>query len=224
MFLLAVLPYCLFPTMGSAAQQVRHTLLIDPAHGGEDTGVVFDKFREKDLTMKLALLVRQEAQKSENLKVQLTRSADTGMTVAERIEIVDAVKPDCLISLHVNAGFGKKATGYELYFPGFRQTVAGGGDSAAILKDMARNKHLNDAVRLAQQIQSSLEKVFPRKGRGLRDAPCPLLDGLNIPGLVVEIGFATNPEDRSALNSNETQQAIAKALVRGVQGYFRQRP
>jgi len=210
--------------MGSAAQQVRHILLIDPAHGGKDTGVVSDKLREKDLTMKLALLVRQEAQKSENLKVQLTRSADTGLTVAERIKIVGAVKPDCLISLHVNAGFGKKATGYELYFPGFRQTVAGGGDPAAILKDMARNKHLNDAVRLAQQIQSSLEKVFPRKGRGLRDAPCPLLDGLNIPGLVVEIGFATNPEDRSALNSNETQQAIAKALVRGVQGYFHQRP
>jgi N-acetylmuramoyl-L-alanine amidase len=224
MFLLIFLPYCLFPATESAAQQIRHTLLVDPAHGGEDPGVVSDNLREKDLTLKLALLVRQEAQKSENLKVQLTRSTDAGMTAAERIKIADAVKPDCLISLHVNAGFGKKATGYELYFPGFRQTVAGGGDSAAILKDMERNKHLNDAVRLAQQIQSSLEKVFPRKGRGLRDAPCPLLDGLNIPGLVVEIGFATNPEDRRAINSNETQQAIARALVRGVQGYFCQGP
>jgi N-acetylmuramoyl-L-alanine amidase len=220
----AVILCCLFAMTAAAAQANRHTVLIDPAHGGEDTGVVSDKIREKDLTMNLALLIRQEARKTADLQVQLTRNADRKMTIAERINAVDTVKPDCLISLHVNAGFGKKATGYEVYFPGFRQTVAGGGDSTAILKDMAKNKHLNDSVRLAQQIQSSLEKVFPRKGRGLRDAPSPLLDGLNIPGLIVEIGFATNPEDRKSLNEEETQRAVAEALVRGLQAYFQTGP
>jgi len=215
---------CLFAMTAAAAQPNRHTVLVDPAHGGEDTGVVSDKLREKDLTMNLALLIRQEARKTADLQVQLTRNADRKMTIAERINAVGTVKPDCLISLHVNAGFGKKATGYEVYFPGFRQTVAGDGDSAAILKDMAKNKHLNDSVRLAQQIQSSLEKVFPRKGRGLRDAPSPLLDGLNVPGLVVEIGFATNPEDRKRLNEEETQRAVAQALVRGLQAYFQRGP
>ena len=220
----AVILCCLFAMTAAAAQPNRHTVMIDPAHGGEDTGVVSDKLREKDLTMNLALLIRQEARKTADLQVQLTRNADRKMTIAERINAVGTVKPDCLISLHVNAGFGKKASGYEVYFPGFRQTVAGGGDSAAILKDMAKNKHLNDSVRLAQQIQSSLEKVFPRKGRGLRDAPCPLLDGLNVPGLVVEIGFATNPEDRKSLNEEETQRAVAQALVRGLQAYFQKGP
>jgi N-acetylmuramoyl-L-alanine amidase len=220
----AVILCCLFAMTAAAAQPNRHTVLIDPAHGGEDTGVVSDKLREKDLTMNLALLIRQEARKTADLQVQLTRNADRKMTTAERISAVGTVKPDCLISLHVNAGFGKKAVGYEVYFPGFRQTVAGGGDSAAILKDMAKNKHLNDSVRLAQQIQSSLEKVFPRKGRGLRDAPSPLLDGLNVPGLVVEIGFATNPEDRKSLNEEETQRAVAQALVRGLQAYFQKGP
>jgi len=215
---------CLFAMTAAAAQPNRHTVLVDPAHGGEDTGVVSDKLREKDLTMNLALLIRQEARKTADLQVQLTRNADRKMTIAERINAVGTVKPDCLISLHVNAGFGKKATGYEVYFPGFRQTVAGDGDSAAILKDMAKNKHLNDSVRLAQQIQSSLEKVFSRKGRGLRDAPSPLLDGLNVPGLVVEIGFATNPEDRKRLNEEETQRAVAQALVRGLQAYFQRGP
>ena len=220
----AVILCCLFAMTAAAAQPNRHTVMIDPAHGGEDTGVVSDKLREKDLTMNLALLIRQEARKTADLQVQLTRNADRKMTIAERINAVGTVKPDCLISLHVNAGFGKKASGYEVYFPGFRQTVAGGGDSAAILKDMAKNKHLNDSVRLAQQIQSSLEKVFPRKGRGLRDAPIPLLDGLNVPGLVVEIGFATNPEDRKSLNEEETQRAVAQALVRGLQAYFQKGP
>jgi len=220
----AVILCCLFAMTAAAAQPNRHTVMIDPAHGGEDTGVVSDKLREKDLTMNLALLIRQEARKTADLQVQLTRNADRKMTIAERINAVGTVKPDCLISLHVNAGFGKKASGYEVYFPGFRQTVAGGGDSAAILKDMAKNKHLNDSVRLAQQIQSSLEKVFPRKGRGLRDAPIPLLDGLDVPGLVVEIGFATNPEDRKSLNEEETQRAVAQALVRGLQAYFQKGP
>jgi len=220
----AVILCCLFAMTAAAAQPNRHTALIDPAHGGEDTGVVSDKLREKDLTMNLALLIRQEARKTADLQVHLTRNADRKMTIAERINAVGTFKPDCLISLHVNAGFGRKATGYEVYFPGFRQTVAGGGDSAAILKDMAKNKHLNDSVRLAQQIQASLEKVFPRKGRGLRDAPSPLLDGLDVPGLVVEIGFATNPEDRKSLNEEETQRAVAQALVRGLQAYFQKGP
>jgi N-acetylmuramoyl-L-alanine amidase len=214
----------LAPVTGTAAPQARHTVLIDPAHGGEETGVVSDKLREKNLNMNLALLIRQEAQKTGSLQVQLVRSADRDMTAAERIKAVNALKPDCVLSLHVNAGFGKKAVGYEVYFPGFRQSVAAGGDSAAIIKDMATNRHLNDSVRLAQQIQAALETVFPRKGRGLRDAPSPLLDGLNIPGLVVEVGFATSAEERKKLTDAETQKAIARALVKGLQDYFQNAP
>jgi N-acetylmuramoyl-L-alanine amidase len=221
---LALLVVCLVPVMGDGAQQNRYTVLIDPAHGGEDAGVVSDQLKEKDLTMNIALLIRQEAQKEEHFQVQLTRTADRTMTVAERIRAAGELKPDCLISLHINAGFGKKATGYEVYFPGFRQNLSAGGESAPILKDMVKNRSLNDSVRLAQQIQASIETVFPRKGRGLRDAPSPLLDGLTMPGLVVELGFATNPEERKRLTGEETQQAIARALVQGLRGYFGKTP
>ncbi|MCX5818414.1 MAG: N-acetylmuramoyl-L-alanine amidase [Deltaproteobacteria bacterium] len=213
------------PLTGAGAQQKNaYLVLIDPAHGGGDPGVVSDKLREKDLTMNIALLIRQEAQKKPGLQVQLTRSADRGMTIAERVKAAETMKADCLLSLHVNAGFGKKSTGYEIYFPGFRQAVSGGGDSSPIIKDMARNKSLNDSVRLAQQIQSGLETVFPRKGRGLRDAPSPLLDGLTIPGLVVEIGFATHPDDRKKLTEPETQRAIASAVVKGLQNFISKAP
>lgn len=224
MFTLALLITGLAPLTGSGAQKNRYTVLIDPAHGGDEAGVLADKLREKDLTLNLALLIRQEAQKGANFDVQLTRSADRTMTVSERSKAIGALQPDCLLSLHVNAGFGKKATGYEVYFPGFRQTVAGGGDSTVILKDMEKNSYLNDSVRLAQQIQASLETVFPRKGRGLRDAPSPLLDALTIPGLIVEVGFATYTEDRKKLTDEETQKAVARALVRGLRAYFQQAP
>ena len=89
---------------------------------------------------------------------------------------------------------------------------------------MVKTRHLNDSVRLAQHIQAGLETVFPRKGRGLRDAPIPLLDGLAIPGLVVEIGFMTNPEERKKLSDNETQRAVARALLNGLRAYFPKAP
>ena len=191
---------------------------------GDDPGVTSDKLREKELTLNLALLVREEAQKIPGLQVKLTRSTDRTLSIAERVKAAGTMKADALLSLHVNAGFGKKASGYEVYFPGFRQSVPGGGDSSPIIKDMARNTSLNDSVRLAQRIQSALESVFPRKGRGLRDAPSPLLDGLTIPGLVVEIGFATDPDDRKRLTAEQTQRAVARALVTGLRDYFRKAP
>jgi N-acetylmuramoyl-L-alanine amidase len=216
---------CMIPLIGAATPRPGTNLvLIDPAHGGDDAGVVSDKLREKDLTLTLALLIRQEAQKKPGLQVQLTRSADRGMTVAERAKADGTMKADCMVSLHVNAGFGNKSTGYEIYFPGFQQELPGGKDSSPIIKDMTRNKSLNDSVRLAQQIQSGLETVLPRKGRGLRDAPSPLLDGLTIPGLVVEIGFATHPDDRKKLTRPETQRAIASAIVNGLRNYFSSLP
>jgi N-acetylmuramoyl-L-alanine amidase len=224
-FTLVMLLVCMTPLTGAGApRQNAYLVLIDPAHGGEDPGVVSDKLREKDLTMNIALLILQEAQKKSGLQVKLTRSADRGMTIAERVKAAETMKADCLLSLHVNAGFGKKSNGYEIYFPGFRQVASGGGESSPIIKDMARNKSLNDSVRLAQQIQSGLETVFPRKGRGLRDAPSPLLDGLTIPGLVVEIGFATHTDDRKKLTEPETQRAIASAMVKGLQDYFSKMP
>lgn len=223
-FTLFLLMAVFAPLAGESAQQNRYMVLIDPAHGGEETGVVSDRLREKDLTMNLALLIRQEAKSKGNFDVQLTRSEDRTMTMAERKKAAAALKPHCLLSLHVNAGFGKKAAGYEVYFPGFQQTAAGGDASTAILKDMEKNRYLNDSVRLAQQIQTGLEVVFPRQGRGLRDAPSPLLDGLNIPAVVVEIGFATHQEDRKKLTDEQTQKAIARALVEGLWKYFQKTP
>lgn len=221
---LVLLAIGLVPSQGAGAQQKRYTVLIDPAHGGQETGVISDKLREKDLTMNISLLIRKEAQQKGNFDVQLTRSDDGTMAAAERRKAAVALKPDCLLSLHVNAGFGRKATGYEVYFPGFQQTVVGGDASAAILKDMVKNKYLNDSVRLAQAIQTGIDRVFPRQGRGLRDAPSPLLDGLTIPGVILEIGFATHPEDRKKLTDEDTQRAIARALVEGLWKYFQKTP
>ena len=187
--------------------------------------MVSDKLREKDLTLNLALLIRQEAQKAGNLQVQLVRARGQGHDDRgedqgdQRSETGLRAQPSCQCRFREKSRPVMRST-----FPVCGRTASGGGDSAAIIKDMANNRHLNDSVQLAQQIQAALETVFPRKGRGLRDAPSPLLDGLNIPGLVVEVGFATQPEDRKKLTDAETQKAIARALVKGLRDYFQNAP
>ncbi len=212
----------LVPILIVQATQAKRLVIIDAAHGGADAGVmVTDKIQEKEVTLILAQLLQKELAKSPDIQTQLTRTSDKTISNAERMKIIKAASGEVLfISLHVNAGFGKKATGYEIFFPGFKTPATDQNESKAILKDMEQNKYLNDSVRLAQMIQRNMENVFPRKGRGLRDAPIPILGDLSIPAVVLEVGFATNTDDRKKILNEKTQQAIAQALAKGIRDYF----
>ncbi len=212
----------LVPILMVQATQAKRLVIIDAAHGGADAGVmVTDKIQEKEITLILAQLLQKELAKSPDIQTQLTRTSDKTISNAERIKMVKAASGEVLfISLHVNAGFGNKATGYEIFFPGFKTPATDQNESKAILKDMEQNKYLNDSVRLAQMIQRNMENVFPRKGRGLRDAPMPILGDLSIPAVVLEVGFATNTDDRKKILNEKTQQAIAQALAKGIRDYF----
>lgn len=221
--LLILLMVIIFPLTDAMAQPARgkHLVTIDPAHGGADTGVkISDKEYEKDITLAVSLLIKNELDKSGNVSAQLTRTSDRDVSLSERKQIVKKMQSEIFVSIHVNAGFSKNSTGFEIYFPGFKGASAEQSDSKEILKDMARNKYLNDSVKLAQLIQKNMDKVFPRKSRGLRDSHVPALEGLSIPAVVVEMGFATNPEDRKKIVDASTQAAIAHALCQSIRDFF----
>ncbi len=218
---LLVLMLCLLPYAMAQTPHGKHLVVIDPAHGGTDFGVrITDKEYEKDITLAVSLLLKKELDKAGNVQVLLTRSSDKDVSLSERKKIIMASRSAVLVSVHVNAGFGKTSTGYELYFPGFKAASAEQSDSKEILKDMARNKYLNESVRLAQLIQKNMSSVFPRKSRGLRDASVPVIEGLSIPAVVVEIGFATNPDDRKRILDGNTQNAVAHALSQSIKDFF----
>jgi N-acetylmuramoyl-L-alanine amidase len=209
LFLLLIQLIFSWPLNGAERLPVKDIVIIDPAHGGGDKGVkLSDNQYEKDITLKIAQALQKELQASGNTTVQLTRTDDRDVPVTERIKM--------LISLHVNAGFGKKAAGYEVYFPGFNTAPAGNNGAAGIIKDMEGNKHLNESVALAQNVMRNLQNLFPRKERGLRDAPAPVLEGLTLPAVVVEIGFATNVEDKKIITDEKGQKAVAQALSKSV--------
>jgi N-acetylmuramoyl-L-alanine amidase len=220
---LTLLVLILFPHTGVAAQpdQGKHVVIIDAAHGGTDLGVkLTQKEYEKSITLAISLLVKKELDKSGNVKVQLIRSTDRDISLTERKKVITEARSEVFVSVHINAGFGKNSTGYELYFPGFKSAEEEKSNSKEIIKDMAKNKYLNDSVKLAQLIQKNMDSVFPRKSRGLRNAPVTVLEGISIPAVVVEIGFATNPDDRKKMMDGNTQAAIAHALSQSIKDYF----
>jgi N-acetylmuramoyl-L-alanine amidase len=207
-----------FPVSSSAAPPgAKRVIVIDASHGGADHGVkLSDSVNEKDITLAVATFVEREFVRSGNVQVRLTRTADKDVSLQERIKFIQSVKPDICVSIHVNAGFDKKATGYEIYFPGFKTVAGAKNESKAILKDMTKNKHLNDSVKLAHAISRHLAAVFPKKDRGLREAPLQILEGLSVPAVVIELGFATQSEEREKLMNEATQQNIAKAIAKGI--------
>lgn len=215
--ILLLLIFFLLPVpVSSAAGNLL--LLIDPAHGGSDPGIHFSgDVYEKDITLAVARMVQRELASTPQVRVLLTRDGDRTLSLREREQAIRNAAPDLFLSLHTNSGFGKKASGFEIYFPGFKGQPSGEkGDSSAIVKDMERNRDLNDSVRFAYILQKNLEQVFPRKGRGLREAPAPILEGIAKPALVVELGFASNPEDRKKLMDQDVQLSIARAISRSV--------
>lgn len=200
-----------------APAPARAVVVIDAGHGGSDPGVkVTDKVNEKELTLKIALMLQKELMKNGQIQVVLTRERDGDVPVPERIKKIELQQPKVVVSLHVNGSFYKTAKGFEIYFPGFKATKVDKDDSSAIIGDMKKNKYLNESVRLAQNIQRQLESVFPRENRGLREAPFQLLERMGTASVVVEIGFGGNVENRKKLLDEKYQQEIARALSKGI--------
>lgn len=215
----SVLMMC-FPLFSLQAQTAKHVIMIDPAHGGSDSGVLgVDKIAEKDLTLAIALELKKELARDGNLEVILTRDGDKTVSLEERKKNILKRNPTLVLSLHINAGFGKNSSGFELYYPGFKDA----GSSEKGSKKAAGTsgaQYLNDTVKLAQLVQRNLDGLFPRKGRGLREAPVLLAEGMTVPVLIVELGFATNPEEKKKLESGKTQKEIARVLAKSLRSFF----
>ncbi len=205
----------------SAASR-KHLIVIDPAHGGQDTGIkLTNSVDEKDITLAVALAIRKELAEVNSLEIILTRDSDKEVSLEDRKNNIAKIKPDILLSLHTNAGFGKSASGFELYYTELNKDITKEKKTAKGSELQMANKSFNDSVKMARIIQENLNTLFPRKSRGLRRADLPIIDGLLVPAVVVEMGFATNSEDKKKLLSPDTQTEIAKALAKSIKTFFR---
>jgi N-acetylmuramoyl-L-alanine amidase len=204
--------------------QGQFVVVIDPGHGGKDEGVpVGRNVFEKDITLNIAKVIKKDLEGSKQVMVKLTRVADADLDIGDRVRSAIKTDADLFVSLHVNAGFGKTSTGFEIYFPGFRApnvSGEGGEGSRALVKDLVRTGYLNESARFAQIARRNLEKVFPRMDRGLREGPVLALKALSIPSVVIEIGFSTSRDEKKKLSEDSVQTAVADALSESIREYF----
>lgn len=200
----------------------KKLVLIDPAHGGKDYGIQLNNdTSEKDITLAVALLIKKELSGEKNIEVVLTRETDQNIDLEERREIIKKIKPDFFISLHINGGFGKNASGFELYYPEYAENTINEKKKAKDDNVQLKNKAQNDSLVMAKTIQENLSILFPRQGRGLRKADLPVIEGFTIPALAVELSFGTNTEDKKKLLSSKIQADIAKTLTKSIRTFFR---
>jgi N-acetylmuramoyl-L-alanine amidase len=222
LMIFVLMSFVICAAFDASATEKKSVILIDPAHGGKDQGIeLTNDIAEKDIALAVALSIKKELSSEKNIEVILTRDSDKTVDLAERKKIIEKVKPDFLISIHVNGGFGKNASGFEIYYPEYGENNINENKKTKDNTQQLKNKCQNDSLGMAKIVQENLNVLFPRKGRGLRKADLPVIDGLAIPALTVEMSFATNAEDKKKLLTLKTQTDISKALAKSVKTFFR---
>lgn len=212
----------LFLSLPLGAASAAAVVLLDPGHGGKDPGVkISGSLSEAAFTLEIAKNVETRLKGGKNVKVVLTRSGNDDLSLAARLQAMEREKPDLFVSLHVNAGFDRKASGFEVYYLGFGTTPEAPADGGAIARDMVKNKVLNESNRFGRIVLKHLDPLFPRGNRNLRDAPMVVFQNPSTPAVLIEMGFATNQEDRKRLQDPNVPKAIAEALASAIEEFAR---
>lgn len=244
---LAESPVTLEGTPESSAQQTLRTIVIDPGHGGSDTGTRSGNVFEKEISLDVAVRLRDLILRRMGLQVVLTREADVDVPLDERTEKANYWKADLFVSIHANAYRAGEIRGPETYFLSDKASDArsravaesengpDGSDTQTvdldpardpslqfILWDLAQTAHLRESSMLAEMIQSDLNALWGIDGRGVKQAPFRVLKGATMPAVLVEIGYLSNPADADRLLDAEFRQRLAETLYGSI-SLFRER-
>lgn len=216
-------------------------IVIDAGHGGHDTGTIGPTgLMEKDLCLDVALrLGKIIRQRLPGADIVYTRNDDTFIPLEERTHIANEAHADLFISIHANSSDDHAARGIETYY----LNLKGSGDSMEVaarenaasqqsihdledlIKKIARTEKIDESREFAEDIQDSLSKRIqkttkPVKNRGVRKAPFVVLIGADMPSILTEISFLSNPADELLLKKPEYRQRVAEGLYQGVASYL----
>jgi N-acetylmuramoyl-L-alanine amidase len=223
----------------------RLIVAIDPGHGGDDTGALgYHRLPEADITLAIAKKLRAELEEIPGVSAVLTRSGDYFVPLRKRIDIARKFQADIMISIHCNASRNHEATGTEVYFLSLTGAtdeasrslaesenaadLIGGGtppagdDLVGILFDLRQNDTIRRSSELAENLVDALrEEDRLSIGRGVKQAGFVVLKAPDIPSVLVETAFITNPREASMLKDGQFQSKIADRLAEGVQQYMK---
>ena len=231
------------PARAAAPRPVEKPLIvIDPGHGGRDPGASGDHSRESAITLAAAQALKQELERTGRYRVRLTRDGDSYVALNRRVAIARQADADLFISLHADAGADPATRGasvYTLSEQGAGRAVREftrsedwqrslnlpGRDASVdrILLDMTQRATQNRSARLARTLLGELEGAdHPLLRRSHRDAGLAVLLAPDVPAVLLEMGFITNPEDERLLNDARARRRMMQAVAEGIDRYFRE--
>jgi len=186
-------------------------VVLDPGHGGKDSGTIMSGMSEKDLTLDVARRVERLLQ-NQGLNTLLTRTGDTYVSLAERAAIANAQRKCVFISIHFDAA-KPTATGVETYYASHQV-------SWLPFLQLASLDALNtESQSLASMIQEALAAHTQAVNRGTSRQQFFVITNTRHPAVLVEGGFLTNTEDMNKLGTDEYREQIAAAISDGVARY-----
>jgi len=220
----------------------RPVIYIDPGHGGRDPGAAGATSRESAVTLAAAQALKSELERRGRYRVRLTRDSDAYVGLDRRVAIARQAGADLFISLHADAGADPATRGASVYTlseqgagRAVREFTRGdnwqrslnlpGRDASVdrILLDMTQRATQNRSAQLARTLLGELESAdHPLLRRSHRDAGLAVLLAPDVPAVLLEMGFITNPEDERLLNDSRARRRLMRAVAEGIDRYFRE--
>ena len=222
---------------------------LDPGHGGEDPGAIGPTgLREKDVVLSIALQLRDRLNARSGMRAMLTRDADFFVPLHERVRKARRVQADLFISIHADAFFRPEARGasvFALSTKGATSTAArwmaerensadqvGGVNVAGVrdrqllqaMLDMSTTAQIKDSLKLGDEVLGRIGRVGRLHKKQVEQAGFAVLKAPDIPSILVETAFISNPEEEAMLRTAAYRQELVQALVDGISRFFARNP
>jgi N-acetylmuramoyl-L-alanine amidase len=214
-------------------------IVIDPGHGGHDSGTIGPNgLEEKDLVLEVGRRLGKLLESRLGAEVVYTRSDDTFIPLETRTAIANQEQADLFVSIHANSSNDPDARGVETYYLNFTSSpealeVAARENAVSsksihelqdLVKKIALKEKIEESKEFASDVQTALHSGLSTKNanirnRGIKKAPFIVLIGANMPSILAEISFVSNPTDERRLRTPEYRQKIAESLYRGISKY-----
>jgi len=224
------------------------TIALDPGHGGEDPGAVGRSgSREKDVVLAIAKRLKAKIEEQPNMRVMLTRDADYFVPLHVRVQKARKVQADLFMSIHADAFVESTARGssvFALSEKGASSTAArwlankenaadliGGVNIkshdrqlASVLLDLSTTAQINDSMKLAKAVLGEIGGINRLHKGAVEQAGFAVLKAPDIPSILIETAFISNPEEEAKLTDDAYQDQMADAVLKGVKRYFAKNP
>ncbi|SUX37900.1 N-acetylmuramoyl-L-alanine amidase AmiC precursor [Cedecea davisae] len=231
------------PQPGKAGRDRPIVIMLDPGHGGEDPGAIGpNKTREKDIVLSIARRLKALLDKEGNMKAYMTRNEDVFIPLKVRVAKAQKQRADLFVSIHADAFTTAAARGssvFALSTKGATSTAAkylaqtqnaadligGVGKSGDryldhTMFDMVQSLTINDSLKFGKEVLNRLGRVNKLHKNSVDQAGFAVLKAPDIPSILVETAFLSNPEEERKLRTAKFQQEVAESILAGIKAYF----